>query len=140
MSKTGEMTILETGNITITNRRAMVGTDSFELSSIIAVRVTKEGSMFGCLVVSLISIGLLVGLFAIVSDTISETDYSRYLLTAAFICISSALVVALTAQPNYTLQISGPFGNLDILQSNDKAHLERIAQVLNNAILYTARR
>lgn len=136
MSEIGEITILESGNIKITNRRAVLGTDSYAISNIIVARVTKEGSMVGCLVVSLISIGLLVGLFAIVSDTISETDYSRYLLTAAFICVSSALVVAVTAQPNYTIQISGPFGSLEVLQSGDKNYLESIVDAIQDAISY----
>ena len=138
MSENGEITILETGNIKITNLRAVVGPHSYPISNIMTVRITKEGSAFGCLVVSLISIGLLVGLFAIVSDTISETDYSQYLLMAAFICVSSALVVALTAQPNYTIQIRGPFGDLEVLQSNDKNYLEIIVDAINDAILYEA--
>lgn len=136
MNDISEITILEAGEIKITNLRAVVGTETYAISNIFSVRMTKEGSMFGCLVAALISIGVLLGLFAIVSDTISETDSSRYFLTFAFICLSSALVVALTARPNYIIQVSGPSGNFDILQSNNKDYLTNIVEAINDAILY----
>jgi len=131
MNDVGEITILEEADVRITNLRAVIGTKTYALSDVISVRMTKEGSIVGCLIAALISGALLLGLFSLVSATYN----SGYCFTA-FIFLGAAIVVALLAQPTYNIQIRSLSGNEDILQSMDGDYLKRIVDAINDAIVY----
>lgn len=130
MNDAGETTILEEGDVIITNRRAVIGPKTYAMSDVTSVGMTKAGSAAGCVIAALMSGGLLLGLFSFVSDIYN----SQYCLTG-FICLGSAMVVAFNTPPNYIIQISSMSGRADILQSMDKDYLERIIDAINDAIV-----
>jgi len=129
MNDVGEITILEEADVKITTQRAVIGAKTYPLSDLISVRMTKEGSMVGCLIASLLSGGLLLGLFSLVSAA-----YNLEICLAAFIILGAALVVALLAQPNYILQIRSVSGRTDLLQSMDEEYFKRIVDAIEEAM------
>jgi Family of unknown function (DUF6232) len=125
MNDAGEITILEEGNVKITNRKAIVGMKSYPISDIVSVGITRDATMLGCLIVALISGGLLLVLFSY--------------RAAAFLFFGAAVVVALLAQPNYIVQIRSMTGSADVLRSVDQDYLKRIVDAINRAVAYQAK-
>lgn len=119
MNDVGEITILEEGDVRITNRRAVLGTKTYAIADIIAVGIKRDTSLLGCLIIGLIGVGLLLGLFSYTA--------------LAFIFFGSAVVVVLLAQPNYIMQIRSMSGNADILHSIDQDFLRRVVDAINEA-------
>jgi hypothetical protein len=122
MNDVGEITILDEGEVRITNRKAIIGTRTYAISDIISVRIKRDASLLGCLIVGLIGGGLLLGLFS----------YQAL----AFIFFGAALVVALLAQPSYILQVRSVAGSADILHSIDQDYLKRVGEAIDEAMAY----
>ena len=122
MNDTGEITILEEGDVRITNRKAILGTKTYAIPDIISVGIKRDTSLLGCLIIALIGGGLLLGLFS----------YEAL----AVIFIGSAVVIVLLAQPNYIMQIRSMTGNTDILHSIDQDFLKRVVDAINAARAY----
>src|SRR5687768_13662842 len=101
MNDAGEITLLEEGNVKITNRKAIVGMKSYPISDIISAGIKRDATMVGCLIVALISGGLLLVLFS----------YH----TIAFLLFGATAVVALLAPPNYIVRIRSMTGTADLL-------------------------
>jgi hypothetical protein len=129
MNDVGEITILEEVDVKITTQRAVIGAKTYTLSDLISVRITREGSMVGCLLAALLSSGLLLGLYSLVSAA-----YNLQICLAAFIILGAALVVALLAQPNYILEIRRVSGKTDLLQSMDAEYFRRIVDAIEEAM------
>jgi hypothetical protein len=129
MNDVGEITILEEVDVKITTQRAVIGAKTYPLSDLISVRITREGSMVGCLLAALLSSGLLLGLYSLVSAA-----YNLQICLAAFIILGAALVVALLAQPNYILEIRRVSGKTDLLQSMDAEYFRRIVDAIEEAM------
>jgi hypothetical protein len=125
MNDAGEITLLEEGNVKITNRKAIVGMKSYPISDIVSAGIKRDATMVGCLIVALISGGLLLVLFS----------YQ----TIAFLLFGAAVVVALLGQPNYIVRIRSMTGTADILHSIDQDYLNRIVDAINRAVAYEAK-
>ena len=130
MNDLRERIILEEGEIKITDRRVVIGTNTYALSDVISVRLTKDRSGIGCAIAALIGVGILLGLFSLAS-----TIYNSELCLTGIISLGAAVVVALLAPPNYTLQLRSMSGKADILRSMDEDYLKRIVDAINNAII-----
>jgi len=130
MNDVRERIILEEGEIKITNRRVVIGANTYALSDVISVRLTKDRSGIGCAIAGFIGVGLLLGLASLVS-----TIYNSEICLTGIISLGAAVVVALLAPPNYVLQIRSMSGKADILRSMDEDYLKRIVDAMNNAII-----
>src|SRR5688500_14453960 len=131
MNDVMEMTILEEYDIKITNLRAKVGTETYNLANITSARIMKERSVLNLFILALIGLALLIGLFSLGSSI-----YSRSLVSTAFTILGGALVIALTAQPTYHLLITSAVGTTDILQSMDEDYVKRIHEAIRYAITH----
>jgi len=131
MNDLRERTILEEGDVKITNRTVVIGPNTYALSDVISVRLTKDRSGIGCAMGAFISVGFLLGLFSLVS-----TIYNSELCLTGIISLGGAVVVALLAPPNYVLQLRSMSGKAGILQSTDRDYLRRIVNAINDAVGY----
>jgi hypothetical protein len=131
MNDVMETTILEEYDIKITNLRARVGTETYNLANITSARIIKERSVLNLFILALIGLSLLIGLFSLGSSI-----YSRSLGITAFTILGGALVIALTAQPTYHLMITSGLGTTDILQSMDEDYVKRIHEAIRYAITH----
>jgi hypothetical protein len=131
MNDVMETTILEEYDIKITNLRARVGTETYNLANITSARIMRERSVLNLFILALIGLALLIGLFSLGSST-----YSRSLGITAFTILGGALVIALTAQPTYHLMITSGLGTTDILQSMDEDYVKRIQEAIRYAITH----
>jgi hypothetical protein len=122
MNDVGEIIILEEGDVKITHRKAIIGAKTYAISDIVSVGIKRDASMVGCVIIALISVGLLLGLFS----------YQ----VAALIFLGAAAVVALLAQPSYIVQIRSISGSADILHSIDQEYLKRVVDAINDALAY----
>jgi len=130
MNDLRERIILEEGEIKITDRRVVIGTNTYALSDVISVRLTKDRSGIGCAIAALIGVGILLGLFSLAS-----TIYNSDLCLTGIISLGGAVVVALLAPPNYVLQLRSMSGKADIIRSMDEDYLKRIVDAINNTII-----
>ena len=131
MNDVHERTILEEGDVKITNRRVVIGIKTHALSDVISVRMTQDRSGIGCAIAALIVVGILLGVFSLVS-----TSFNSELFLTGIISLGGAVVVALLAPPNYVLQLRSMSGKADILQSTDRDYLRRIVNAINDAVGY----
>ena len=95
-----ERTILEEGDVKMTNRRAIIGTKTYSLTDVISVRMTKDRTAIGSAIAAFVGVGILLGTFSLDSEVYN----SEYCL-AWIISLGAAVVVALLAPPSYILQI-----------------------------------
>lgn len=130
MNNVRERTILEEGDVKITNLRAVIGSNTYAMTDLISVRMTKDRTAIGCAIAAFVGVGILLGLFSLVSELYN----SEYCL-AGIISLGAAVVVALLAPPNYILQIKSMSGEAEILRSMDEDYLRRIVDAINNAML-----
>lgn len=128
MKDVRETTILEEGEVRITNARAILGTKTYAISDILSVTITRDSSMVGCLILTLISGAFLLGLLSLGGG-------SGYRV-AAFIFLGAAIVVGILAQPSYIVQIRSVSGNTDVLRSMDQDFVQRVVEAINDALLY----
>jgi hypothetical protein len=133
MNNVRERTILEEGDVKITNRRVVIGPNTYPLTDLISVGMTKDRTAIGCAIAAFVGVGILLGLFSL----ISEVYNSEYCL-AGIISLGAAVVVALLAPPNYILQIRSMSGKAEILRSMDEDYLKRIVDAINNALIRRA--
>lgn len=128
MNEGSERTILEEGDVKITNQRAVIGTKTYALSDLIYARITKDSSIGGCTVIGFVSLGVVLELFTLLSPL-----YNVEIRIVAFICFGAA-IVTLLVPPNYVIQIRSLSGHVSILRSMDEDYLRRIVDAINNAI------
>ena len=133
MNNVRERTILEEGDVKITNRRVVIGPNTYPLTDLISVGMTKDRTAIGCAIAAFVGVGILLGLLSLVSEVYN----SEYCL-AGIISLGAAVVVALLAPPNYILQIRSMSGKAEILRSMDEDYLRRIVDAINNALVRRA--
>ena len=133
MNNVRERTILEEGDVKITNLRAVIGPNTYPLTDLISVGMTKDRTAIGCAIAAFVGVGILLGLLSLVSEVYN----SEYCL-AGIISLGAAVVVALLAPPNYILQIRSMSGKAEILRSMDEDYLRRIVDAINNALVRRA--
>src|SRR5258705_14011881 len=133
MNNVRERTILEEGDIKITNLRAVIGTNTYLLTDVISVGMTKDRTGIGCAIAAFVGVGILLGLFSLVSEV-----YNSEICLTGIISLGAAVVVALLAPPDYILQIRSMSGKAEILRSMDEDYLRRIVDAINNALVRRA--
>ena len=128
MNKMYETTILQEGLVRITNRRTLIGTQTYPMSEIKSVRVTKRGK--NTRPIWLVPIGFLLLLWSIVD----QTGYYRELFNWGIVLSLLGLVLVAVAKPSYVIQVRSTAGIRDILGSTDLTFIQRIVGAMNRVI------
>jgi uncharacterized integral membrane protein len=149
MDDLSETIILETDNIRITNRKAMVGWKTYEISKIMSVSLEEKNlsSVAGksLVIISLITlvIGILSCLAALSIRFISVIqDFSDWprINVHFLVAVVGLLFIYLGSigwdsdKPTYIVQIETASGTSKILKAKDKDYVERIIKAINEAI------
>lgn len=133
MNENQETTILQEGLVRITNRRTLIGTQTYSMSDIKSVTVTRRGKSVRPL--RLVLVGILLLLWSIIDQT---GYYSEFFNWGIFLSVIGLVLVAI-AKPSYVIQIRNSSGVNDILGSTDLSLIQRIVEAMNKGIAGRAR-
>jgi hypothetical protein len=128
MNENQETTILQEGLVRITNRRTLIGTQTYPLSDIKSVTVTRRGKSARS--IWLVLVGSLLLLWSIIDQT---GYYSEFFNCGIFLSVIGLVLVAI-AKPSYVIQIRNSAGVNDILGSTDRSLIQRIVEAMNKGI------
>jgi hypothetical protein len=128
MNENQETTILQEGLVRITNRRTLIGTQSYPLSDIKSITVIRRGK--SARPVWLVLVGALLLLWSI----IDQTGYYRGFFNCGIFLSVIGLVLVAIATPSYVIQIRNSSGVNDILGSIDRSLIQRIVEAMNKGI------
>ena len=127
MNEVKERTILQEGLVKVTNLRTLIGTQTYSISQIKSVRVTKQARSYRPLWLAIL--GILLILWAYFDETRGFV---------AFFAIGTLLIVAamaiFLAKPSYAVQIGISIGELNILRSSNLSFIQKIVNAIDSAI------
>lgn len=128
MNELYETTILQEGLVRITNRRTLIGTQTYSMSDIKSVTVTRRAR--DVRPIWLVLVGILLLLWSI----IDRTGYYRDFFNLGILLSVTGIVLVVMAKPSYVIQIRTASGIRDILGSTDPAFIQRIVGAMNDGI------
>jgi len=121
----GEQIIFEEGNVKITNLRAIIGSKTYAMSNVTSVGLGRQNpSRF--FPVTLIVVGGLYALFG-------QNGWSS--LVGGGLIVVWGFLVLRSAKPTFIVKIGSASGEMKALSSQDKAHMRRIVDAVNEAIV-----
>lgn len=126
----GEVILLQEGQAEVTDLNVMIGQKIYAISNIHSVRVhTYEPKLF------LSALFLWVALVWSASVAMSPLEtYSQNMAAGLVIGIAVLIFLILPIKTKYSVRIRSSDGELNILESNDKNSMGRIANAINRAI------
>jgi hypothetical protein len=127
MTENNEKTILQEGNVKITNLRLLIGTETYGISNIRAVNLSRQARNKRPLL--LIPIGILLALWAAVTDA----QFMEFFNIGVVLVIAGASIF-LFVKPPYTIHIETPSHKFGILNTADLSLTKRIIDAMNLAI------
>jgi hypothetical protein len=128
MNENQETTILQEGLVRITNRRTLIGTQTYPLSDIKSITVIRRGKSARPLWL------VLVGAFLLLWSILDQTGYYREFFNWGIFLSVIGLVLVAIATPSYVIQIRNSSGVNDILGSTDRSLIQRIVEAMNKGI------
>jgi hypothetical protein len=134
MTELSEITILQEGLVKVTNQRTVIGTISYSISDIKAVRVTSRSKDIKPLWLTI------PGILLIAWSLIDQTAQFMELFNIGIALIATGVAVVLIAKPTYAIQIGSAAGEHSILRSRDPNFIQRIVDAMNHAIAPGARK
>jgi len=130
MTHVSEINILKEKNVKITNERAIIGTKTYAISEITSVSIdVNEPKLF--LPLFFIVIAGICSVLIAVSDM---REYSEFLTTSLYLGIAGLLFFILSQKTKYSIRIKSASGEIKVLETVDREHVERIVKALNAAI------
>jgi Family of unknown function (DUF6232) len=132
MNEVKETTILQEGLVKVTNLRTIIGTQTFPISDIASVNLTKQAKSYRSLLV--VFVGILLIAWAVIDET---TQFREFFNIGIFLAVIG-IVLFMVARPTYAVQIGSASGETTILSSTDKSFIQKIVMAMNNAIGYRA--
>jgi hypothetical protein len=128
MNDMTEKTFLQEGMVRITDRRTLIGTDTYPVAEITSVSVarrprTKRYLWF-----------LIPGILLILWGEYDQTGYYGVFYNWGMILSVVGLALTLLAKPSYIIQIRNGSGIRSILGSTDLRFVQRIVGAMNQAI------
>ena len=142
MNEVNEATIFEEGNVKITNLRAIVGSKTFVISKITSVSIVSKHDGPGFIPIFLIVVAFLIG-FASLAVFLALPDKNLFVFSMLFGGIILALFpfgLAIHTINGSKLVYSVVFGtssgDINVQQSYDKVHIQKIVDAINDAIVY----
>lgn len=124
-----ETTILEEPGIKITNLRAVFENKTYPIANITSVGVEKQ-TPTGCLP----GIGFIIGLMMVMYGFTNLRENLGTLVLGLLFAIPTGYLLA-APKPSYVLQLSTAAGEVKALISPDQAHIQKISEALNTAII-----
>jgi hypothetical protein len=151
MDDVSETIILETDNIRITNRKAIVGWKTYEISKIMSVSFEEKhlNSVAGKTLVIISLISLVIGILAclavlsirFISMIQDFSDWPRINVHFLF-AVLGLLFIYLGSigwdsdKPTYIVQIETASGTSKIMEAKDKDHVDRIIKAISDAVAH----
>ena len=123
-----ETTFLQEGPVKITNRRTLIGTQTYFMSDITSIRVSRQGR-------SIRPLWLVIGGILLLSwSVLDQTGYYRefFNIGIALILVGTSLLVL--TKPTYALQIQGKLGQSSILRSTNLSFIQKVVDAMNRAL------
>jgi hypothetical protein len=122
-----ETTILQEGNVKITDQRLLIGTETYGISNIRSVQLTRQGRNKKPLL--WVAVGILLALWGSVPEGPSIEFFN-----IGIVMIIAGILVFLLVKPPYTIQIETPSSKFGILNTADISLTKRIVNAMNQAI------
>lgn len=123
-----ETTILQEGLVRITNRRTLIGTQTYSMSDIKSVTVTRRGKDIRPIWL------ILAGSLFLLWSLIDQTGYYSEFFNWGIVLLVVGLVLVVMAKPSYVIQVRSASGVRDILGSTDPSYIQRIVQAMNEGL------
>ena len=128
-----EITILQELNVKITDRRLLIGTESYGISNILSAQFIRQARNKKPLL--WIAVGILLALWGSVPEGPSIEFFN-----IGIVIVIVATLVFLLVKPSYTIQIETPSNKFGILNIADPSLTKRIVHALNQAIVRNKQR
>ena len=122
-----ETTFLQEGNVKVTDRRVLIGTETYALSNIRSANFSRQSKSKKPLL--LIPLGILLSRWAAVTDG-SFIEF----FNIGVVLVIVGIVVFLVVRPPYTIHFETVSGRVGILNTNDMPLSKRIVDAINTAI------
>ena len=129
MNEMKETTILQEGNVKITNRRVLIGTDTYGISNIRAVTLTRPARNKRPLL--LIPLGFLLASWAAVTDG----QFIEF-FNIGIVLVIAGIVIFLVVKPAYTIHFETTSGKMGIMNTMDTPMTNRIVNAVNTSIAW----
>ena len=123
-----ETTILQEGLVRITNRRTLIGTQTYSMSDIKSVTVTRRGKDIRPIWL------ILAGSLFLLWSVIDQTGYYRDFFNLGIILSILGMGLLMMAKPSYVIQVRSASGVRDILGSTDRSYIQRIVRAMNEGL------
>jgi hypothetical protein len=131
MQNVNEITLLKEGNVKITSSRVMIGTKSYALSDIMSVRVHENEPRLFTPIFFMLMVGVCLALVALTN----MQELSHYLTIGSYIGVTTFILFLLSRKTKYSVRVKSSVGELNILEAQDKDHVEKIVGAMNEAII-----
>jgi len=122
-----EITILQEGNVKVTDRRLLIGTETYGISNIRSVQLVRQARNKKPLL--WIAVGILLALWGTVPEGPSVEFFN-----IGIVMVIVAVLIFLLLKPPYTIQIETPSNKFGVLNTADISLTKRIVNALNQAI------
>jgi len=127
MKDMNETTILQEANVKITDRRLLIGTETYGISNIRSVQLTRQGRNKKPLL--WVTIGILLALWGTVPEGPSIEFFN-----IGIVMVIVGILVFLFVKPPYTIQIETTSNKFGVLNTADISLTKRIVNAMNQAI------
>jgi hypothetical protein len=127
MKGMNETTILQDGNVKVTNRRLLIGTETYGISNIRSLKLKRHTRNKKPLI--WIAVGILLALWGTVPEGPSIEFFN-----IGIVMVIEATLIFLFTKPPYTIQIETGSDKFGILNTADISLTKRIVNAMNQAI------
>ena len=131
MTENNETTILEEGDVKITNLSAAIGTKTYAMLDITSVKVSRRAPL-PCLPIMTLILSLLFILVFFLEGNIRE-DFFWFVGSGFGVTLSIAWLVG--RKSTYSVRIESTSGESNILDSKDEAYIKRVVKAMNDVIV-----
>ena len=134
MSVAQEVSILEQGNVKVTNLRVIIGAKTYALSNITSVELGRaDQSSCGPVVAIFAGLGILA--WGVMSLIAKDWGSAAAGILFGVLFVWGGLAVSRSAKPTYSVKVGSASGESNILQSPDLATIQTIVNAINEAII-----
>ena len=121
-------------NIKITNARAIFRDTTYALANITSVKLFKQPPSKTPTII-LVIVGLILGGAGLCVFSSGNDPGGIVILVLGVAAIGFGIYISTKAKPNYFVRISSSSGEVDALQSKDRAFIQSIVDAVNQAII-----
>ena len=133
-----EVSILDEGGVRITDKRVILGNETYALENIRSVSMTYSDNQGGMLPILIAVAGSSIG-FCALFFSLGEDGLRWGLFLAGGIIAVTAIglgaMASLGAEPTYYVRVRSSSGEANVLQSKNKAQVARIVQAIDKALV-----